>query len=76
MAHPLNNIINRAEGKEKHRCDNTCEYFKFPHLRTACVLSEVFSVPRDELCYEYKELNHKIMTSLGISKELLNAKSS
>ena len=54
MAHIINDKLNQLEGRKKHICDNTCEYFCFPHLETACVLSGVFSVPKGRGCYEYK----------------------
>lgn len=53
MAHPLNDLINRAEGREPTPCDNGCKYYRFPHLPCACTLSEVFSVNQGEPCYEY-----------------------
>ncbi len=54
MAHPLNDLINRREKREA--CDEKCKYWKFPHLETACVLSDVFSVKKGELCYEKQDL--------------------
>ena len=54
VAHIINDKINKLEGKTQHSCDKTCVYFKFPHLETACVLSDVFSVPKGKMCYEYK----------------------
>ncbi len=42
------------EGKEKHECDASCKYWRFPHLDTACVLSPVFSVRKSEMCTEYE----------------------
>lgn len=54
MAKRLNDALNRIEGREATVCNNTCEYWKFPHLATACVLSDVFSVKKGELCFEYK----------------------
>lgn len=57
MAHPLCDLMNAVEKRKPHPCDNTCEYFRFPHLRRACVLSEVFSVLQGDMCFEYKEVN-------------------
>jgi hypothetical protein len=56
VAHPINDAINKAEGREGHTCDDGCKYWKFPHLDTACELSDVFSVNKGELCYEYAPL--------------------
>jgi hypothetical protein len=55
MAHPINDKINKLEGRKAIPCDNNCKYWKFAHLETACVLSGVFSVKKGELCYEYQE---------------------
>jgi hypothetical protein len=46
----------KIEGREKRVCDSTCKYWRFPHLDRACVLSEVFSVRRGEMCTEYQPL--------------------
>jgi hypothetical protein len=54
MAHPLNDLINRAGGKKATPCNSTCRFFKFPHLPTACELSSVFSVPQGVPCFEYQ----------------------
>ena len=54
MAHPKNDMINIIEGREPMKCNKTCEYWAFPHLNRACVLSDVFSVLKGENCYEYK----------------------
>jgi hypothetical protein len=51
----INKLFGKLEGKTPHKCDNTCKYFRFPHLEVACVLSEVFSVRKGELCYNYEE---------------------
>ena len=47
--------FDKAEGKEQVPCTEECDYFNFPHLETACVLSEVFSVKQGELCYIFKK---------------------
>jgi len=54
MAHPINNFINKIEGRKATACNDTCEYWCFPHLDKACILSDVFSVKKGEPCYEYK----------------------
>jgi hypothetical protein len=53
MAHPLNEKINRLEKRQSVKCNDTCKYWHFPHLDTACVLSSVYSVKKNEPCYEY-----------------------
>jgi len=53
MAHPINDAINRMTKKEAIPCNSSCKYWKFPHLETACVLSDVFSVKKGEPCFEY-----------------------
>ena len=55
MADKRCDILDKAEGKKKRYCDNGCVNFRFPHLDTACVLSEVYSVKQGEGCYIYKE---------------------
>jgi hypothetical protein len=50
----INILFGKLEGKEPVKCDNTCKYYKFSHLDVACVLSEVYSVKKGELCYNYK----------------------
>lgn len=55
MAHILNDFFGRLEGKKPIRCNDKCEYYKFPHLPCACVLSEVFSVNKNEFCYTFKD---------------------
>ena len=57
MANPINDILNRREGRKSVQCNSDCEYFKFPHLPCACVLSEVFSVNKGEPCFEFKDKN-------------------
>jgi hypothetical protein len=56
--HPINKLLDRNEPKQK--CDSGCDYFRFPHLGTACVLSDVYSVKKGELCaiYVKKEIGH------------------
>jgi len=60
MAHPLNDLINRREKRKAVVCNESCEYWKFPHLETACVLSEVFSVKKGEPCYEFRPKTKKV----------------
>ena len=54
MAHPLNDLLNKREKRTAVKCNKSCEYWKFAHLETACVLSEVFSVRKGNPCFEYK----------------------
>jgi len=62
MAHPLNDRINMLEKRSAVKCNKNCEYFKFKHLRCACVLSDVFSVNQGEPCFEFKKrmVNEKL----------------
>ncbi len=53
MAHPINDAINKQSGKTPVPCTAKCKYWKFPHLDRACVLSDVYSVAKGELCYEF-----------------------
>ena len=53
MAHPINDKLNRLEGRTKVPCNESCKYWAFPHLGTSCVLSSVFSVKKGQLCFEY-----------------------
>jgi len=57
MAHPMNDLINRAEGREATPCNDQCKYWKFPHLERACVLSDVFSVKKNDPCFEFEQKN-------------------
>jgi hypothetical protein len=53
MAHPICTKLDILEGKQPKICDDGCRYYSFPHLETACVLSEVYSVRKGEPCYIY-----------------------
>lgn len=55
MAHLMNDVLNRIEGRKTVPCNDQCRYWKFPHLETACVLSDVFSVKKGEPCFEFVE---------------------
>ena len=67
MAHPINDALNRLEKREPTDCNKTCKYFRFPHLKCACVLSEVFSVVQGVPCYEYTEEE----CTLSVASDLL-----
>ena len=55
MAHIINDRLNILAGRKAVPCNDKCEYWKFPHLDTACELSSVFSVAKGQPCYEFKE---------------------
>jgi len=55
MAHPINDKLNKAEGREPVTCNDTCRYWAYPHMSKACILSDVFSVRKGEPCYEYQD---------------------
>ena len=50
----INILFGKLEDKQPIECSNICEYYKFPNLPVACVLSGVYSVNKKELCYNYK----------------------
>ena len=58
----ISETMDRIAGKKKHVCDESCKYWRFPHLDTACVLSSVFSVRKGEMCAEYTP-NMKVRVS-------------
>ena len=55
--------LDKLAGTKKHSCDNTCKYYEkaFEHNEKACVLSDVFSVKKGEMCstYELKTKQHR-----------------
>jgi len=55
MPHPINDLLNRIAGRKTEPCTDKCEYWRFPHLETACELSDVFSVKQGEPCFEFKQ---------------------
>jgi hypothetical protein len=55
VAHKIHEIISNAEGIIPKPCHSNCKYWKFPHLDRPCVLSEVFSVKKNELCYTFEK---------------------
>ena len=59
MAHPLNDLVNRAANKTPTPCNDTCKYWRFPNLPVACVLSSVFSVAQGQPCFEYQKAEEK-----------------
>ena len=54
MAKAICDALDRAEGKQSRICDSGCKNYRFDHLDTACVLSEVYSVRKDQPCYIYE----------------------
>jgi len=59
MAHPINDLINKIEKRKPVNCNENCKYWEFPHLETACVLSDVFSVAKGKPCYEFEPKKEK-----------------
>lgn len=51
MAHPINDKLDKNEGKTKKTCNSECNYYAFPNLDRACVLSDVYSVLKGQGCY-------------------------
>ena len=53
-------LLDKSLRVKKHKCDNSCKYYQiaFEHRDRACVLSDVFSVKKGELCstHEKKEV--------------------
>ncbi len=56
MAKEICNALDRAEGKTAKKCDKGCKHYKFDHLDRPCILSEVYSVLKNEPCYIYEEI--------------------
>ena len=56
--HPINEALDR--NKPKIKCDKTCKHYRFDHLDTACVLSDVWSVKKGELCAIRAEPNMSV----------------
>jgi hypothetical protein len=54
MAKAICNTLDRIEGKKSKKCDSGCKNHMFPHLDNACVLSDVYSVRKNEPCYIYE----------------------
>jgi len=59
MAHSINILLNKIEGKIPVSCNEDCKYWRFPHNETACVLSDVFSVKKGEVCLEFEPKKRK-----------------
>jgi hypothetical protein len=55
VAHKICEMLDRANGKKAIPCNHRCRHWMFPHLDRACVLSEVYSVCKGELCYTFEE---------------------
>jgi len=54
MAKEICNALDRAEGKKAINCDSGCKFYTFDHLDNACVLSDVYSVKKNQPCYIYE----------------------
>jgi hypothetical protein len=54
MAKPICIALDRAGCKQSRICDAGCKHYRFDHLDTACVLSEVYSVRKNQPCYIYE----------------------
>jgi len=52
--HPIAELLDRDEPKKT--CGSSCENYRFDHLDCACVLSDVFSVNKGELCASHTDL--------------------
>jgi hypothetical protein len=50
----INIMFGKMEGKKPIPCSPACKHYHFPHLDRPCVLSEVYSVKKGELCYNYE----------------------
>jgi len=44
----------QIERLESTICNSNCKYWSFPHLETACILSDTFSVKKGCECYTFK----------------------
>jgi hypothetical protein len=54
MAKEICNILDRLDGKTAKNCDLGCKNYKFDHLDNACILSDVYSVGKNQPCYIYE----------------------
>lgn len=59
MSHPINDKLNKLWNGKAVPCNSQCRYWKYPHLDTACILSDVFSVKKGEPCCEFEPLPEK-----------------
>ena len=51
--HKINEVLDR--NLPKKACDSGCPNYRFDHLDTACVLSDVYSVKKGQQCAIYAE---------------------
>lgn len=58
----INQVLD-AKSK-KMNCDKTCKNYMFDHLNVACVLSSVYSVPKQDPCAIHSELKSIEITNL------------
>lgn len=52
--HKLNELLDRKA--EKRPCDKSCKNYTFEHRDVACVLSDVYSVAKGEMCAIHTEI--------------------
>jgi len=50
----INKVLDSKSTKKK--CDKTCKNHMFDHLDVACVLSDVYSVRKNELCAIHSQI--------------------
>ena len=55
-------VLDKLLDVKKHKCDNSCKYYQiaFEHRDRVCVLSDVFSVKKGELCSTYEKKEVKV----------------
>jgi hypothetical protein len=51
----INEVLDSKSTKIK--CDKTCKNYAFEHREVACVLSDVYSVKKNELCGIHSQIN-------------------
>lgn len=58
----INKNLEEVHGIKKVKCSNKCKYYEtaFEHNEKACVLSDVFSVKKGELCSTFERITHPI----------------
>ena len=49
-------VLDELSGVKKQKCDSSCKYYEkaFEHNEKACVLSDVFSVKKGQMCSTYE----------------------
>jgi len=54
----INEVLDRKS--KKKNCDSTCKNYTFDHLNVACVLSDVYSVPKGNPCAIHSQIDVKV----------------